>query len=714
MKLNRLQAGRSQAKGSAGQLLLPAHTTHKHTQAWKVSSITTSTQAIHISSSPVLGTFIGPSRRYTLTSRRIYKNILANLRHHLHFGADYLQDPLGEPQQFLHLLNSTFAIAFAKPSATIHPQLSHSLLQQPSSEFEGMPCKAEGLVLTVDPNVIHKVDTNNPQNLFSMWTVFSRCADSVEQGRRLENLSWRLWNRETFCCEAKGLSTVTTTTLPKDIPAQQQLSDLPQLSGSVDSIADEEAIDFTTISDPVEILRPRIVRQDSCASSRSRGRERHITSDHLEKMVVSIIQEKEPNLAPLPDMSSPSVESSVADHMQSSSEEDYTPTTQITESACESVNASSESSSQSKSAEVPATTVIRGFSPSQIPSFRVSHEPKPAAQDPIPEPRSSPAHKPVQPKKQGAMFKIGDSSSNESSPQSLDTRKPMAPPAKRPMFEVGVGSSGEDEGSLKSAMHSSRQCSLLTAQKKQASFNNHISTRTIQTPSDQSDSYMDESAIDDDDEDSEWEDSIEESGKSSVDDAVTFKRVPSKPNLTSQRSLISLMFAGQEERVKGLSNYASHSTPAIPQRARTLQNPSNMHVVSSPNDSDNGLEMRRGVRPTPLKPITEIPRSSAQPIMTNPQIHHHQAALSPRTTRRNMLATELTESLRRQLLWERQQKTSTANAVLKRRHTSLDVANLKQYPEKAYMAKGKEEPNSSSWNQYFSREDFGGYHAQGW
>lgn len=34
-----------------------------------------------------------------------------------------------------------------------------------------MPCsKAEGLVLTVDPNVIHKVDTHNAQNLFNMWT----------------------------------------------------------------------------------------------------------------------------------------------------------------------------------------------------------------------------------------------------------------------------------------------------------------------------------------------------------------------------------------------------------------------------------------------------------------------------------------------------------------------------------------------------------------
>jgi hypothetical protein len=77
-----------------------------------------------------------------------------------------------------------------------------------------------------------------------------------------------------------------------------------------------------------------------------------------------------------------------------------------------------------------------------------------------------------------------------------------------------------------------------------------------------------------------------------------------------------------------------------------------------------------------------------------------------------MLATELTESLRRHLLWERQQKSSTANAVLKRRHTSHDVANLKQYPEKVYMTKN-EDVNASSWNQYFSK-DANGYHSKGW
>ncbi|OBS15931.1 hypothetical protein FPOA_13342 [Fusarium poae] len=99
--------------------------------------------------------------------------------------------------------------------------------------------------------------------------------------------------------------------------------------------------------------------------------------------------------------------------------------------------------------------------------------------------------------------------------------------------------------------------------------------------------------------------------------------------------------------------------------------------------------------------------------MSGPNHLQPPAALSLRTTRRNMLATELPESLRRHLLWERQQKSSTANAVLKRRHTSHDVANLKQFPEKPCM-KQSEDVNASSWNQYFSKEASDGYHGKGW
>ncbi|TQW01476.1 hypothetical protein IF2G_11007 [Cordyceps javanica] len=52
---------------------------------------------------------------------------------------------------------------------------------------------------------------------------------------------------------------------------------------------------------------------------------------------------------------------------------------------------------------------------------------------------------------------------------------------------------------------------------------------------------VDESAIDDDDS-SDWEDSVQDSGKSSVD-ANLFQRVKPKANLVSRRSLITLVLA---------------------------------------------------------------------------------------------------------------------------------------------------------------------------
>ena len=100
---------------------------------------------------------------------------------------------------------------------------------------------------------------------------------------------------------------------------------------------------------------------------------------------------------------------------------------------------------------------------------------------------------------------------------------------------------------------------------------------------------------------------------------------------------------------------------------------------------------------TDLRPVAEIPQSgSAQSIIQTTTNGYD----SPRTTRRNMLASELTVSLRQDLLWERQQKTQTANAV-KRRHTAHDVANLKQYPDKVHMDKNGDEMHTN-YNDCFS------------
>ncbi|EXL39311.1 hypothetical protein FOCG_18082 [Fusarium oxysporum f. sp. radicis-lycopersici 26381] len=501
--------------------------------------------------------------------------------------------------------------------------------------------------------------------------------DSVEQGRRLENLSWRLWQRETFVVDNEEKTAPTTQTLPQNIPSESRIPDLPQLSGRVGSLVDEEAVDFTPVPAPLEIARPRVRRQDSCASTRSK-RERHISSDDFEKMIVSIVKDKGP-LPVLPYVAPVIVESlpvpPAFERSGSTTTESQSPAKPIT---------GPEGSTQPSPQSPPHTTVVRGFSPFQIPTPRTISG---AAQSPdaIPEHKLLPV-------------------SGEQD-QSLSNSKPIISITKKSVFQIG--GSSEEDGSLTSAVASLRPSSPLSARKDQASFSNNVMTRTIDDEAavdSDTDDYIDESAIDDDDDSSDWEDSMEESGKSSMDDKF-FQRVDSKPNLTSRRSLITLMLA-QNNR---LGNHASKSTSAIP-RSRMANGPS---LGASTNDSDEAPLMMKGMRGPGLKPIHEVPRSSAQPIITGPNHIQPQAALSPRTTRRNMLATELTESLRRHLLWERQQKSSTANAVLKRRHTSHDVANLKQYPEKPCMKKS-EDVNASSWNQYFSKEASDGYHSKGW
>lgn len=300
----------------------------------------------------------------------------------------------------------------------------------------------------------------------------------------------------------------------------------------------------------------------------------------------------------------------------------------------------------------------------------------------------------------------------------------QAPPQKKKnaVFSFG-GSSGEDDSSLRENMQPPPQqrTSLLNTlslaqQKKKTSFKEEVATRTIHEDrvmdedpfeTDEEDE-IDESAIDDDDDSSDWEDSVEESGKSSIDEKTFFQRVDSRPNLTSRRSLITTMLH-QNDRATALANAASKSTPAM-QRSRTTSPNGPSLAASVESDDCAPLMMKKGIRPG-----QEVPRSAAQPIiMTTTNVTPHQAALSPKTTRRNMLQTELTASLRRHLLWERQQKNQTATAVLKRRHTAHDMSNLKQYPEKAYMgAEDKDKDGHGSWNQYFG-QGLGDFHSKGW
>ncbi|KAG9232410.1 hypothetical protein BJ875DRAFT_81021 [Amylocarpus encephaloides] len=590
-----------------------------------------------------------------------------------------------------------------------------------------MPARLSAPVLTVDVGLMHKVDTRNVENLFSMWTVFSRCSASLEEGRRLENLSWRLWNREVFCCDPISEANATTPAISTSARSSEgQYSLVPSLSASLDSIVDEEAIEFDTdnSSEPtrhaVDIPRIQSQRTDSISSRVSRGRERHITPDDLEKMVITIKEKKD--LQPL----EPSKHSYLAPLAERSPTPqpiaDFPSTSTVVDSVtsdCSSAQESQLSSETSGVSERSTTSIVRGFSPSHISSsFRsIPLVTGPSVDEP--HPPNSPSKGP-RPKKQ-AMFALGgssgeDSLSEQTSPManSLQPTQTIRPKKKNAVFSFG-GSSNEDESSLPQKMTNGSERPPTT--KKQTSFQEEVATRTIHEGSVldddvfETDDEIDESAIDDEDDSSEWEDSVEDGGNPSIDEKTFFQRVDSRANLVSRRSLITTMLH-QNDRATALAEAAatSRSTPAL-QRTSRATSPNGPSLAASLDSDDAAPLMMRGKA---LNPIAEIPHTSAQPILptittTRPQ----QLALSPRTTRRKMINDELTVSLRQHLVWEHRQKSQTANAVLQRRHTTQDMANLKQYPDKVHMNPKEDETIGASWHQYFG-QDLTDFHSKGW
>jgi hypothetical protein len=236
------------------------------------------------------------------------------------------------------------------------------------------------------------------------------------------------------------------------------------------------------------------------------------------------------------------------------------------------------------------------------------------------------------------------------------------------MSQLG-GSSGEDSPQKYRQPHGRRGT---------ASFNNNLVNQTytssvISGTESGFDSATDDCAIDDEDE--EWEEeSADETANHSFEDKIQFKRVDA--NLPSRRSLITLMLKAQT---------ASQSTPALPLTQAPLNGPS---PDASPNDSDDAslITERNTNYAPPTHPINDVRRTA---INVTANGIPFQAVLSPRATRGNMLATELTESLGRNLHRERSYG-------------------------KPFMKKGgkKMDQNASSWDEFFNNPF--GYQAQAW
>ncbi|KLJ09067.1 hypothetical protein EMPG_09246 [Blastomyces silverae] len=569
----------------------------------------------------------------------------------------------------------------------------------------------------------------------------------MEEGRRLENLSWRLWTRETFCVEPPlaAISPLEARRL------RYESREIPELSSSVESAASDEAerIESHINTSRTPDVKPVILEDDS-ALSISRGKEKHITSLGLERMVYNIKEKKdlEPLSLPTPTPQPAAIAIATTKAAAPTTVDitprasSPTPTPALIESHPVHPHQSTDScsttaldglesdhapqvgsdTSVSSSGLLESSSVVRGFSPSQISSSYRSH-PK-ISSSPAPS-KTTVTQKGSPLKKKGGMFTLGGSSGDdESSFEDRMTTKPQQPTQQQQQPPPQ-----QQRSSLSDGLHQ-----VADTMQKMTMLKHSINSRTPIRPitegsededaieTDDDDEEISESAIEDDDDSSDWEDSVTESGRSSIDEKELFQRVDSRPNLVSRRSLLTMMMH-QPQRMNGpiVSKSGgppgSRSTPAL-QRSR-LSSPTRDSAAASPDSDENTLTMKG----------PDMPRSKPIVVKSIPT-YQHQVPHSPRTTRRNMLATELTESLRRHLLWERQQKTTTLNAGFKRRHTAHDMANLQEYPgptgaklngqkqaqaqiQTQNAAADKEASKNNSWNHYFDYAPYE-YHVKGW
>ena len=490
--------------------------------------------------------------------------------------------------------------------------------------------------------------------------MFTKCAENLENGRRLENFSWRLWYREAHFFEEPSLTSAAPIPFDQKSPPQpipSPVDDLSNLSESVSSASDlederghvvDESHDSTSPNPESHgPTRPFLGRRQS--SSR-RHNVKHLSPDSFKNLIESL----EP----------PTTEAekwkALKSKRNSESKEDIHPATLPT--------------------QVTTETAPTEYTPPAL-----------AMPKDIPVPRSRPMSD-----AQGSpgtvsgrsLQRVSSSIVRGFTPENPSISRRLTPlePAvldqavvevrKKPTFYIGSSVSDSDDDdtgplTLKSSIKPAGKSTLSPPGMKRAAsngsvkrthFHEIVDTKILPAPQiEESDDEDVDSAVMSDDDDDEWEDSGSESGSIHEDDHLFDKREDT--HLTSRPSMLSTLFKSKSDY--NLPSQAFRSSNTF---VRSRTSPSHTPRPQPVLPSTDGLALRIPAQPG---------LGSGGDTFTEP------IPASPRTTRRKMLASELSESLRRNLLWERQHRTMTNNTVaaIKRRHTSNDLARLKEFPE---------------------------------
>lgn len=131
----------------------------------------------------------------------------------------------------------------------------------PPHNSDSMPSSLPDPVLALSMDNVLKLNDLSLDQLANLWNVFTKCKESLESGRRLENLSWRLWFREAHI-------------LPPDI----SLSDLTDFT-PLDTPLISRANSITGNYRPVRLSSAVTARSESALSDPEDGNDSEYSTD---------------------------------------------------------------------------------------------------------------------------------------------------------------------------------------------------------------------------------------------------------------------------------------------------------------------------------------------------------------------------------------------------------------------------------------------------
>lgn len=131
----------------------------------------------------------------------------------------------------------------------------------PSRKLDSMPSALPDPVLALSMDSVLKMNDLNLDQLANLWNVFTKCKESLESGRRLENLSWRLWFREAHI-----------------LPPDTSLSDLTDFT-PLDTPLISRANSITGSYKPVRLSSTAHVRSGSALSDPEDGNDSEYSTD---------------------------------------------------------------------------------------------------------------------------------------------------------------------------------------------------------------------------------------------------------------------------------------------------------------------------------------------------------------------------------------------------------------------------------------------------